>query len=686
MKILRYVLAFSIVTALLVLGFHTNKFYANITSIITQPISESVKVGEEAEFTVSAKGTGLRYQWQFSNNGGKTWWSSTMPGSKTPSITIEGMLSRNGYLYRCVVMDSDGTTVTSNEAKLTVKESLKIAINPIDQSVEVGESAKFAVAVRGEKLSYQWEFSKDGGKSWLNSSMIGAKTSSLIVEGLGSRDGYMYRCVVTDRYGKSVTSTGARFTVKNTDDIVIKTNIENQSIQVGEIANFAFVVEGEELSYTWQFSKDNGKTWWTSTMPGSKTSNITVEGLKCRNGYMYRCIVTDNNGNRIISADAKLIVKDVGILVIKINPKSQSIQVGEVAKFAIVAEGDGLSYQWQFSNNNGEKWHNSTMPGSKTSSITVKGLLSRDGYIYRCIVTDKDGDLLISSGANFTVKDVHMYGTEMPVGKNDKGYVFKKVCQDCGEETYVYYDAIMTFVDDDAKTQAMVHWEKIIDETGITMTAAVIPGKVGDSTNYGQWWSYAGWDLINRMQEKGVDFVNHTYSHTNLTKLSEDEIHTDLQKCKEVLKAHGIQSDILVYPNNAYNDIVISVVDDYFNTAFTCKNKINVDTISRDFTLSRMNINDKNKKRVIEFDAERIVECEGIKPVETLKKELNQALDNKGWLVYMVHAYDSPSGKYYFDEESERTIIDFCKYVQSLGNVKIVSLTEGVAASAAIQE
>ncbi|MBR5231956.1 MAG: polysaccharide deacetylase family protein [Clostridia bacterium] len=284
------------------------------------------------------------------------------------------------------------------------------------------------------------------------------------------------------------------------------------------------------------------------------------------------------------------------------------------------------------------------------------------------------------SGESYTHHS-HVYGEEIPVGKSDKGYMFLKICEECGEEAVTYYDAMLTFVDDDAKMQAMLHWEKIIDETGIEMTAAIIPSWIKETTNYDLWWANAGWDLLDRLYEKGVDFVNHTYSHTNLTTFTEEEIYQDLQKAKSILREHGIESNILVYPNNAYNDTVVSVVDDYFDAAFACENDIITDAISKNFSLSRMNINDKNVKKVIEFDTERIVECYGIKPLESLQADMKQALDQKGWLVYMVHAYDSPGGRYFFDEESEQTIIDFCRYVQTLDNVKIITLSEGLAAS-----
>ena len=43
--------------------------------IVTQPESQTVSVGTEVEFVVEATGEDLSYQWQYSNNGGKYWYT-----------------------------------------------------------------------------------------------------------------------------------------------------------------------------------------------------------------------------------------------------------------------------------------------------------------------------------------------------------------------------------------------------------------------------------------------------------------------------------------------------------------------------------------------------------------------------------------------------------------------------------
>ena len=279
----------------------------------------------------------------------------------------------------------------------------------------------------------------------------------------------------------------------------------------------------------------------------------------------------------------------------------------------------------------------------------------------------------------------HNFTEEIPVGKTSKGYTFSRTCKDCNKTKYRHYKSMLTFIDDDAKTEAMLHWEKIIDATGIKMTSAIIPGKIKDTTDYSFWASYAGWDLLDRLKEKGIDYVHHTYRHERLSNFTEEEMHEDFKKSKEILTAHNINSEILVYPFYNFNETVKSVASDYFDIAFAGQNKIITDKNYEKMALNRMNINDPKLVKTITFEDGRTVECQGVKSYKKLKKEMKKAIKKEGWLVYVTHAYDSPAGKYYFDEESEQSIIDFCKYVNRLRRVKIVTATEGYKASQPVE-
>ena len=72
-----------------------------------------------SKFTVAAAGSGLKYQWQYSKNKGKTWTNLSGKTSATLSVTVSK--TNNGYLYRCIVKNTKGS-VTSTAAKLTMQK------------------------------------------------------------------------------------------------------------------------------------------------------------------------------------------------------------------------------------------------------------------------------------------------------------------------------------------------------------------------------------------------------------------------------------------------------------------------------------------------------------------------------------------------------------------------------------
>ena len=91
-----------------------------VTIITKQPQNVIIEEGKMATFSVVATGTGLKYQWQYSTDNGKTWKNNTVSGCKTSSMPIEAIAKRDGYQYHCIVTDENGKSLTSNPAKLTV--------------------------------------------------------------------------------------------------------------------------------------------------------------------------------------------------------------------------------------------------------------------------------------------------------------------------------------------------------------------------------------------------------------------------------------------------------------------------------------------------------------------------------------------------------------------------------------
>ena len=260
--------------------------------IIEQPECYEGYLGEYAIFNVVAQGEGLKYQWQVEKDG---WVNcSVKDGAKTDTLTLLIKESRDGQVYRCVITDKYGTTVTSEEAMLGVDRDLKIVEEPTDFSGTVGQTAKFIVEAKGEGLKYQWQVLKKG--TWTNCSINdGARTDTLSQEIKESRDGNVYRCVITDKYGDTKTTDEVILSISH--EIYIAAEPESQSAAEFSTVTFKVEAEGEGLKYQWQF-KRNGEWVNCSLNDGAKTNTLTQDVTGSRDGREYQCVITDKYGNR----------------------------------------------------------------------------------------------------------------------------------------------------------------------------------------------------------------------------------------------------------------------------------------------------------------------------------------------------------------------------------------------------
>jgi hypothetical protein len=119
-------------------------------TLITQPASLTVAVGQTATFSVTASGTApLTYQWR--KNG------SAITGATGASYTTPATVaSDSGSLFTVVVRNGSGS-VTSNSATLTVLSPPRITTQPTSLTVQVRSTATFSVVATGTApLSYQW--------------------------------------------------------------------------------------------------------------------------------------------------------------------------------------------------------------------------------------------------------------------------------------------------------------------------------------------------------------------------------------------------------------------------------------------------------------------------------------------------------------------------------------------------
>ncbi len=275
--------------------------------ITSQPDDIIAVNGEMASFKVSASGTGLKYRWQLSKNGGSTWTNCTAMTSDTDTFTFKAASSYNGRMYRCRVTDASGKSVFSEAVELTVRAAgPKITSQPDDVIAVDGETAFFNVSASGNGLKYQWQLSKNGGSTWINCTAATSDTDTFTFKAATSYSGRMYRCRVTDASGNRVFSETAELTVRAAGP-KITSQPEAQTVSAGARVTFSVTASGTGLEYQWQYSK-NGTSWTDCSSAGSDTASFSFKAGTVHSGRLYRCVVSDANGNTV-SQGARLTVE-----------------------------------------------------------------------------------------------------------------------------------------------------------------------------------------------------------------------------------------------------------------------------------------------------------------------------------------------------------------------------------------
>ena len=351
-------------------------------SITLQPTSQTVTAGQTATFAVAATGTApLSYQWQ--KNG------ANISGATSPTYTTPATASSDsGSTFRAVVSNSTGS-VTSSAATLTVSAAAvapSITLQPANQTVTAGQTATFSVAANGTApLSYQWQ--KNGNN------ISGATSPTYTTPATKTNDsGDSYRAVVSNSAG-SATSGAATLTVSAAAVAPsITLQPASQTVTAGQTATFSVAATGTApLNYQWQKNGANisGATSSTYTTPATTTGD---------SGNAYRVVVSNSAGSATSNA-ATLTVNAAAVAPsIATQPASLTVTLGQVAVFAVVANGTApLGYQWQKNGAN--------ISGATSSTYTTPATTTNDsGNAYRVVVSNSAGSVM-SNTATLTVND-----------------------------------------------------------------------------------------------------------------------------------------------------------------------------------------------------------------------------------------------------------------------------------------
>ena len=233
-------------------------------------------------------------------------YTRVMPGvSCYGRIDINNEYAYGFALYAGIRIDNSTTVINATPYRPDDLE-LTILSQPEDYYGPEGDVAVFSVEAEGKGVTYQWQINKDG--TWKNTAATGAKTDTLSIDIYNSRDGYKYRCIVTDENKVKLTSDEATLHVgEPPKELAILGQPEDYYGPEGDVAVFRVEAEGEGVTYQWQRYKDG--TWKNIASTGSNTDTLSVEIYNSRDGFVYRCVIKDANENTLTTEEVTLYVE-----------------------------------------------------------------------------------------------------------------------------------------------------------------------------------------------------------------------------------------------------------------------------------------------------------------------------------------------------------------------------------------
>jgi hypothetical protein len=332
--------------------------------ILTQPQGQTVAVGSNASFSVTATGTDpLSYQWQF--NG------MAIPGATLSSFALANVQSANAGNYTAVITDAGGA-FTSSIALLTVLSPPAITADPVSATNLAGSSVSFSAGATGTTpLTYRWL--KSGVTLTNGGRLTGANSNILTITNLQSSDAADYALSASNAVGVA-TSAVATLTVLFPPGIVA----QPQSLTVGENSNALFTVTASgsaPLSYQWSF---NG-----NSISGATSPSLSFPASASAAGN-YAVIITNQVGAATSSVAVLTVLSPP---VITTNPASATNLAGSATSFSGSATGTApLTYRWLKSGvtlTNGSRFS-----GIGSNVLTITNLQPSDAGDYALSVSN----------------------------------------------------------------------------------------------------------------------------------------------------------------------------------------------------------------------------------------------------------------------------------------------------------
>ncbi|MBC7391198.1 MAG: T9SS type A sorting domain-containing protein, partial [Opitutaceae bacterium] len=346
-------------------------------AITVQPSDAAIcNGGGNISVPLTSTGNGLSYVWQVKPPAAGSF-STITNGSLYNGTTTSNLIvlspgtSFNGYQYKAIVSGNCAPSATSNIITISIYSSVTINTVSSPQRICSGDSPSLLIGSTPSggngSYTYQWQSSPDNS-TWTSiggATLINYQPPALAVN-------TYYRRNVISATCNTNNSTGILISVDPPTTVSVQPAVTTFTCPTVPV-NISITGSGQNLSYQWQLSTDNGSTWndiISNVLYGNfTTATLTVKQASLAyNGYQYRVRVSGDcgGGSSVVFSNASTLNVYTSPT-ITVTPSSAAICAG--TSTTLVASGAN-TFAWSPGGLTGAS---QTLSPASTTIYTVTG-------------------------------------------------------------------------------------------------------------------------------------------------------------------------------------------------------------------------------------------------------------------------------------------------------------------------
>lgn len=313
------------------------------------------------------------------------------------NVTINGLNPQTNYCFTVKARNNDAieTAAGTQECIQTACAAIVIASQPQDQTVAEGGTATFEVSATGSNLVYDWQVYD--GIAW--QAVSGNAGQLAITPVTAAMDSGLYVVTIRDNCSNILNSDTIQLHVIYQPVIVVHPE-DTLIVTEGQQAVFSVTAEGNNLSYQWEVSTDNGQSW--NIIPGADNASYSLLADDNMNGNQYRVNVSNSEGTAVSDAGAINVVAPLPVQLIRFELSKENSSV--LLNWATAKEINSKGFEVERSSN-GREWTTVISIASQSNggnSTTLKTYTAKDESplnglnIYRLRQVDRDGSSSLS--------------------------------------------------------------------------------------------------------------------------------------------------------------------------------------------------------------------------------------------------------------------------------------------------